>query len=116
MIRFLRLRNGRAVNTIRWMERSPLVSRAILSAGYDATSQTLELEFGSGRIYRFERVPRGVYEWLLRAPSKGGYVTRMINDRYPYRDVTPTKADDAQDLAETLRASLRVPGREEPQS
>ena len=89
------------------MERIQLASSAVSSAGYDAETQILELEFSSGRIYRYEGVPRGTYEWLLRAPSKGGYVARMINDRYPYRDVTPRPPAAAQDLAETLRASLR---------
>jgi hypothetical protein len=89
------------------MERIQLASRAVSSAGYDAEAQILELEFSSGRIYRYEGVPRGTYQWLLRAPSKGGYVARMINDRYPYRDVTPPPPAATQDLAETLRASLR---------
>jgi hypothetical protein len=86
-----------------------------LSAAYDAASQTLELEFASGRIYQYEGVPRAAYDWLLRAPSKGGYVTRMISDRYRYRDVTPAGPHDAGDLVETLHASLRALVREEPQ-
>jgi hypothetical protein len=88
------------------MERSPLPWRAILSA-YDATNRALEIEFASGRVYRFEDVPQSVYEWLLRAPSKGGYVTRMINQRYAYRDVTEVAPADARDLADVLRESLR---------
>ena len=80
------------------MERKPLQSRAIVSAGYDPESRTLELEFASGRIYRYADVPAGTYEWLLRAPSKGGYFARMINERYAYRDVTEPAAG-ARDLA-----------------
>jgi hypothetical protein len=88
------------------VERSALASRAILSAGYDVATQTLELEFASGRIYEYQGVPRGTYEWLLRAQSKGAFVTRMINDRYPYRDVTLGRTPDTRDLTEVLRASL----------
>ena len=102
--------------TLRCMERSPLASRAIVSAGYDATSQALELEFASGRIYQYQGVSQGTYEWLLRAASKGAYVTRMIKDRYPYRDVTPPTGGEPRDLAETLRASLGKLDREEPVS
>jgi hypothetical protein len=87
------------------MERSPLASRTVLSAGYDAESQVLELEFSSGRTYQFDGVPRATYEWLLRTPSKGGFVTRMINGRYPYRDVT-LAASEQPDLEAALRASL----------
>jgi len=87
--------------------RSRLASRAVVSAGYDAVSRELEVEFASGRVYRFEDVPESVYAWLLRAPSKGGYVARMINRRYAYRDVTEGAPADAQDLARVLRESLR---------
>lgn len=92
------------------MDRTPLQSSAVVSAGYDAGTQTLELEFSSGRIYRYEAVPQGTYEWLLRAPSKGAFVSRMINDRYAYRDVTPPSEAQAQDLGEALRQSLRARG------
>lgn len=86
------------------MERFPLQSRALASAGYDAETQTLELEFTSGRIYRYEGVPLGTYQWLLRAPNKGGFVARMINDRHPGHEVTSGAGE--QDLAAALRASL----------
>lgn len=91
------------------MERVPLASRAVASACYDDASQTLELEFATGRVYRYDGVPRSVYEWLLRAPSKGTYVSRIINGRYPHRDVTstPEPAAASGDLEEALRASLR---------
>jgi hypothetical protein len=93
------------------MERTPLLSSAVISAAYDPANETLELEFASGRIYQYAGVPQGAYDWLLRAPSKGAFVSRMINDRYAYRDVTPAPAPaeaDSQDLAEALRASIRA--------
>ncbi|MFI5309432.1 MAG: KTSC domain-containing protein [Polyangiales bacterium] len=93
--------------TLSRMERLPLTSRVVLSAGYDAASHTLELEFASGRIYQFDGVQPGAYEWLLRSQSKGAYVARMINDRYPYREVTPAGPGESQDLVEVLQASLR---------
>ena len=94
------------------MDRVSLTSRVVVSAGYDPASQTLELEFASGRVYRYTGVPRGTYEWLLRAPSKGAFVTRMINDRYAYLDVTPPPPE--QDLDAALRASLREVERRMP--
>lgn len=92
------------------MERSPLASSSVASAGYDAVTLVLEIEFTSGRIYQFEEVPRGVFDWLLRTPNKGSYVARMINNVYRYRDVTPrTESDqlDDEDLFERLRDSVR---------
>jgi hypothetical protein len=95
------------------MDRTPLRSSAVVSAGYDPETQTLELEFANGRIYRYEAVPQGTYDWLLRAPSKGAYVSRMINDRYAYHDVTPPSEAAQQDLGEALRASLQARGERE---
>ena len=92
---------------LRAMDRTRLESRAVLSAGYEDSTQTLEIEFSSGKIYQFDAVPRAVFEWLLRTPSKGGYVTRMINPHYAYRDITPRPGTLEEDLAERLRESVR---------
>jgi hypothetical protein len=91
------------------MFRQPLASTAIVSAGYDPDTQQLELEFRNGRIYRYSDVPRGVYDFLLRTPSKGGYVNRMIDGKYAHQDITP--APPEQDLAQVLSASLSEAGK-----
>jgi hypothetical protein len=90
------------------VERLPLESRAIASAGYDAETRVLELEFSSGRVYRFREVPAGVYEWLLRVPKKGLYVSRSVTSQYAFEDVTdqPT-AEEPADLESLLERSLR---------
>jgi hypothetical protein len=62
-----------------------LRSKALVSAGYDEQALELELEFRSGHVYRYERVPRSVYEWLLRVENKGGFVRRMIQGCYVER-------------------------------
>ena len=79
-------------------------SRSLTSVGYDAAASALEIEFQSGRVYRFEGVPQSVHAWLLRTPSKGAYFNRMIRDCYPYRDVTP--GEPQRDLSEDLQRSL----------
>jgi hypothetical protein len=89
------------------MERSPLASSSVASAGYDDAARVLEIEFTSGRIYQFEEVPRGVYDWLLRTPNKGSYVARMINSKFVYRDVTPRPATSEPDILGQLRDSVR---------
>lgn len=89
------------------MQREPLDSTALVSAGYDPITQELEIEFRSGRIYRYKGVPQGAYDFLLRASSKGGYLNRMIEGHYAFEDVT--KAAAGQDLLRALRASLGEP-------
>ena len=96
-----------AASILAHMERMPLESRAVASAGYDAESSTLEVEFSSGRVYRFSNVPAAVYDWLLRVPNKGVYVARNITGRYSYEDVTSQPvAEDAADLEALLEGSL----------
>jgi hypothetical protein len=73
-------------------------------ASYDSDSQVLTVEFSTGRSYRYKAVPSTVYDWLLRAKSKGAYLNSLIKDRYEYEEITP---DPPQvDLAESLTASL----------
>lgn len=90
------------------MERCSLDSSAVRSAGYDEDRQVLELEFSNGRVYQYDAVPGAVYNWLLRTPNKGGYVNRMINGRYPHRDITSASVAAApeRDLAQLLRDSV----------
>jgi len=64
------------------MRRKPLDSSAIASVGYDAAREELEVEFQSGNVYRYFKVPREVYHDLLQAPSKGRYFGSFIRGQY----------------------------------
>ena len=86
------------------MERQPVVSKAILSIGYDLSSQTLEIEFRSGRVYQYSQVDPSLFQWLMKSNDKGGLFNRLVRDRYPEREVSP--AAEPQDLLAALRASL----------
>ena len=70
------------------MQRVPLSSRTLASAGYDPEQCHLELEFRSGKRYRYFLVPRPCYEELLQAESKGGYFNRKIRNRFAYQDLS----------------------------
>jgi hypothetical protein len=92
------------------MQRTGLPSRSIRSAGYDAERQRLELEFSSGGVYEYFDVPASVYEWLLRVPNKGRYVTKMISNRYRFRvqgaELPAEHASSPSNLAEQLQRSV----------
>jgi len=64
------------------MERINVASSNINSIGYDEATNTLEVEFNSGSIYRYSGVPEHEYKGLLSASSKGRYVNAHIKDRY----------------------------------
>ena len=74
------------------MQRMLVQSTTLGSAGHDAPSAVLELQFRNGAIYQFFLVPRSVYRDLLAARSKGGYFNQNIRGRYPYQRVQGTSA------------------------
>ena len=66
------------------IKRMPVVSSALASAGYDAATQTLEIEFReSGSVYQYSKIPPELYEGLITAPSIGRYYNRSIKGRFP---------------------------------
>lgn len=69
------------------MNRQPVTSSNIASIGYDADSQTLEIEFLNGGVYQYFDVPQYVYEELMDADSHGQYLAQNIKGVYRYSKV-----------------------------
>jgi hypothetical protein len=67
------------------MDRKPLESSTVASAGYDASTSTMEVEFTSGTLYDYFAVPRSTFERLLTAESPGQFFNQHIRDVYPFR-------------------------------
>lgn len=57
-------------------------SSSILDAEYDNETQTLTIQFASGRRYTFTGVPPSVYEGLIDAASAGQYFHQNIKGQY----------------------------------
>lgn len=57
-------------------------SLAIESFDYDAASQILRVQFGSGSIYDYRDVPETVYRELKAAPSLGQFFNQRIRDQF----------------------------------
>ena len=64
------------------MHRDAVASSSLRSVGYDPRRQVLEVEFASGRRYRYLDVPPHVHEALRAAPSLGRHFNEFIRDRY----------------------------------
>jgi hypothetical protein len=92
------------------MEKVPLQSKGIDWVAYDKEAQTLYVQFNSSQPYRYFDVPPAVYTWLLRAPSKGKFVNRLVKDRYRYErlDIGSSQEGDP-DLLALLEKSLTEP-------
>lgn len=66
------------------MNRDFVSSSSIAAVGYDAASETLEVEFTNGSIYQYYNVPQPIYEAFMDSPSKGQFLSSQIKDRFPY--------------------------------
>ncbi len=66
------------------MERQAVSSSNLVSVGYDPGSETLEVEFKGGSIYRYFNVPSFEHERLMAASSHGIYFNANIKDTYPF--------------------------------
>lgn len=69
------------------MDRREVASSNVRAVGYDAGTQTLEVEFHSGGVYQYYGVPVEVYDQMMQAPSKGRFVNLEIRNAYPYSRV-----------------------------
>src|SRR6266849_6266739 len=71
------------------MNRTPLKSSSILSAGYDEATRTLELEFASLACYQYFQVPPSIYAAFQAAGSKGHFHALYLAGKYEYKCVVP---------------------------
>lgn len=69
------------------MIRQTVNSSSLRTAGYDPATQTMEIEFKSGAVYRYDGVPRAVHAGLMGASSHGSYFHHNIKGRYGDRRI-----------------------------
>jgi len=69
------------------VNRDPVSSSSLVSVGYDAPSETLEIEFRSGSVYQYYNLPQSVYDALIAAPSVGRFFAYQIKNAFPYSRV-----------------------------
>ena len=77
------------------MDRQPVESSNLVSVGYDAGPQILQVEFKGGRLYNYFRVPREKYEALMAAESCGKYLNAEIKPNHGYELVDTNDAAHA---------------------
>ncbi len=62
-------------------------STAIRRVLYRAAARELDVEFVTGRVYRYFAVPEAVATGLGRYRSKGAYFNRMLRDRFRFEEL-----------------------------
>jgi len=69
-------------------------STVIRRFDYRAEQQALDIEFVSGRRYRYRAVPAEVAEAFRAAFAKGRFFNARIRDRYACIELEPAFAED----------------------
>ena len=64
--------------------RQPVNSSDIASIGYDAATQTLEIEFRATGVYRYFSVPPEVFETIRTTPSPGKFFLQTIKGKFAW--------------------------------
>ena len=66
------------------MNRTTVGSPGIAQVGYEEGSETLEIEFVSGKIFQFYNVPLKLFDNLMKSSQKEVYYESNILVRFPY--------------------------------
>jgi hypothetical protein len=64
------------------MNRQAVKSSNIKSVGYDPARQALEVEFQSGQVHEYAKVPAAKHQALLKAKSIGTYFYAQIRTKH----------------------------------
>jgi len=73
-------------------------STVIRRFDYDPRTQALDVEFVSGRSYRYAGVPEEVAQAFREAFSKGRFFNARVRDAYPCEELSALPADDLWEL------------------
>ncbi len=74
------------------MRRTPLNSTSLAWSQYHPRRRWLDIEFRTGKLYRYFNVPARSYRELLAADSKGRYFNSNIRNSFSYQDLSRSPA------------------------
>ncbi|MET4108102.1 KTSC domain-containing protein [Hymenobacter sp. UYP22] len=60
------------------MQRRPVRSTSLKAVGYEAATQTLEIEYRHGGLVRYTGVPAAIHAALLQLPNKLLFVEQVL--------------------------------------
>lgn len=69
------------------MQRQPVESSMIRAVGYDPATETLEVEFNTGKVWQYLDVPAEVHRQLMASDSHGSYMRSLVIDVYQDRQI-----------------------------
>lgn len=66
------------------VEMMPIESSNIEGAGYNNKTKQLWVAFKGNKVYRYDLVPKKLFEELLQAESKGKYLNEHIKNNFKF--------------------------------
>jgi hypothetical protein len=69
------------------MQRIEVSSSDLKTVGYDSGSEILEIEFHSGGIYQYQKVPSSIYDSLIKELSHGKFFHAYIKGIFPCKRI-----------------------------
>ncbi|MEO8382166.1 MAG: KTSC domain-containing protein [Acidobacteriota bacterium] len=70
-------------------QRTLIDSSVIAALTYDSDTNVLDVEFRTGRVYRYWLIPQGVYDALRGSDSIGRHFNSEVRDHFPNRELGP---------------------------
>lgn len=64
------------------IQLEPVVSGNLKAVGYDAATKTLDVQFASGKVYRYSNVPPETHKELIGAESIGSFFARNVRAKF----------------------------------
>ena len=64
------------------MNRKRIWASKLSAVGYQEDTQVLEIEFFDGAIYQYIKVPKHIYQALMRAPAQDIYFEQYVAGNY----------------------------------
>ena len=71
-------------------------SSVIRETSYDEATKAMRVTFVSGRVYRYDGVPKAIYSAFCNAPSKGTYFNVAIRGRYRFHELVQERNRSAR--------------------
>jgi len=84
------------------MQRRPLHTDRLKSAGYDAGAARLEIEFTSGEVRIYKAVPDEVSRRFFASPNPAAFWEDRIAEEYPYERAGGAPDADARAKLDAL--------------
>jgi KTSC domain len=70
------------------MDMVPVSSSQIAAVGYDPETMVAEVQFSNGSVYRYEGVPLGVTDEIIKSESPGRQFSASLKFGYTYSRIS----------------------------